>query len=80
MRCAGNRVEVIEPLVMRRGHLNEIPGTTRITPDSRKEGKECPGRVPSVSARPQLLAACVDSLDGLAVTQGGPLAQVGGWG
>jgi hypothetical protein len=33
------------------GHLNEIPGTTRITPDSRKEGKECPGRVPSVSAR-----------------------------
>jgi hypothetical protein len=31
MGCAGNPVEVIEPLVMRRGHLNEITGTTRLT-------------------------------------------------
>ena len=29
--CTGNRVEVIEPLVMRRGHPNEIPGGAQHT-------------------------------------------------
>ena len=62
------------------GTSMKSPARRGLHPTLGRKGRNARGGCQASQPGPQLLAACVDSLDGLAVTQGGPLAQVGGWG
>ena len=64
------------------GTSMKSPARRGLHPTLGRKGRNARGGCQASQPGPQLLAACVDSLDGLAVTQGGPLPclnQVAGW-